>query len=127
MERPVVAFGPAMPGWGSWEWVGVDLANELARYYRTVHFQGTAVPDCDAVVIVKHALPNDLGLQTIASDPEAATHVRVHFERNRDYFARKWGVREPAGNPADVRARYFAHLFNDPGKPLSWWNVPPAP
>jgi hypothetical protein len=57
MERPVVAFGPVMPGWGSWDWVGADLMAELRRYYRTVPFCGARVPDCDAAVVVKHPLP----------------------------------------------------------------------
>src|SRR5262245_27316687 len=60
MDRPVVAFGPVMPGWGSWDWVGADLLAELARYYRTVPFYGPEVPSCDVALVVKHALPAGL-------------------------------------------------------------------
>jgi hypothetical protein len=28
-----IAFGPVMPGWGSWEWIGEDTARELSRYF----------------------------------------------------------------------------------------------
>jgi hypothetical protein len=57
MHRPVVTFGPVMPGWGSWDWVGADMLVELARYFHTVPFHGLEVPACDAVVVIKHALP----------------------------------------------------------------------
>jgi hypothetical protein len=45
VPRPVVAFGPEMPSWGSWDYLGHDLP-----------FQGDAIPDCDVAIIVKHAL-----------------------------------------------------------------------
>jgi hypothetical protein len=57
MQTPVVAFGPVMPGWGSWVWVGSDLSAELSRSCRTVCFQGGDIPECDVLVIVKHSLP----------------------------------------------------------------------
>src|ERR1051326_682471 len=52
--RPIVAFGPEMPGWGSWEYLGRDLIQELCPYYTTLSFQGDVVPDCDVAVVVKH-------------------------------------------------------------------------
>jgi hypothetical protein len=55
-DRPVVAFGPAMPGWGSWDWVGSDIRAELAGTYRTCSFSGCAIPECDVAVIIKHAM-----------------------------------------------------------------------
>jgi hypothetical protein len=54
-HKPVVAFGPRMPGWGSWEWVGADIQHQLATHFQTVCFDGPPIPDCDAVVVVKHA------------------------------------------------------------------------
>lgn len=53
-DLPTVAFGPEMPGWGSWEWVGLDLREELAAYYRTGSFRADELPDADIVVVVKH-------------------------------------------------------------------------
>lgn len=53
---PVVAFGPIMPGWGSWEWVGHDIAQELSRWFDTVHFHAEEIPEADAVVVIKHLL-----------------------------------------------------------------------
>jgi hypothetical protein len=52
-----VAFGPEAPGWGSWDWVGADLRDELTGAFRTVAFHGDEVPDADVVVVVKHAPP----------------------------------------------------------------------
>jgi hypothetical protein len=54
-KRPVVAFGPVMPDWGSWEWVGVDVAAALAKCLRVVTFSGLEVPTCEAAVVVKHS------------------------------------------------------------------------
>jgi hypothetical protein len=56
-QKPVIALGPEMPGWGSWDWVGRDLARELDQTFRTTTFRGIDVPDCDVLVIVKHPLP----------------------------------------------------------------------
>src|SRR5436309_3401498 len=50
-----IAFGPEMPGWGSWEWVGADLAAALGN--RAVTFRAWEEPNAAAVVIVKHAPP----------------------------------------------------------------------
>jgi hypothetical protein len=59
-KQPLIAFGPEMPGWGSWEWVGADLQQELSKYYGTVSFTGSEIPDCDVVVVIKHAPPYEL-------------------------------------------------------------------
>jgi hypothetical protein len=61
------------------------------------------------------------GSLTTKADVEMAHHVRYWFERNRAYFARKWGVSEPANDTAGVLARYYRHPFNDRTKPLSWF------
>jgi GT2 family glycosyltransferase len=61
------------------------------------------------------------GSATIRLDPEAAHHVRYWFEANRSYFARKWGVSQPAGSREGVLSRYYHHPFNDPSRPLSWF------
>lgn len=50
--RPVIAFGPRLPGIGSWEWVGADLVQALAADFETVAFEGAFVP-CDLIVLVK--------------------------------------------------------------------------
>lgn len=56
-QQPAIAIGPVMPGWGSWEWLGVDLQKALSKRYRMVSFAGDQVPECDVAIIVKHALP----------------------------------------------------------------------
>jgi hypothetical protein len=97
-----------MPGWGSWHWVGADLLDELTKYYRTIPFQGLQVPDCDGLVIVKHALPAGLvqrvarrsavlycpidyygSAEHIVADQDmlrGCTRVLVHCEDLRAYF-----------------------------------------
>jgi hypothetical protein len=59
-KQPLIAFGPEMAGWGSWEWVGVDLQQELSKYYGTVSFTNCEIPNCDVVFVIKHALPFEL-------------------------------------------------------------------
>jgi hypothetical protein len=38
-----VAFGPVMPGWGSWQWAGDDICQELSQHFRTQCFEGIAL------------------------------------------------------------------------------------
>lgn len=56
-DRPLVAFGPEAPGWGSWQWVGADLLPPLAGAFRTACFPAWEVPRCDILVLVKHVPP----------------------------------------------------------------------
>src|SRR5262249_50895009 len=53
-NTPVVAFGPVMPGWGSWEWVGADVCREVSKHFRTAVFEADAIPEADVVVVIKH-------------------------------------------------------------------------
>lgn len=50
-NRHVIAFGPEAPGFGSWEWVGQDLVEELGGAH-AVAFRDS-VPECDVVVFIK--------------------------------------------------------------------------
>jgi hypothetical protein len=108
MHRPAVAFGPVMPGWGSWDWVGADLAAELGKYFRVLTFPPWEVPACDALVLVKHAPPPLLwerlarrcsllycpvdsygAAEEIRADGEllgACSRVLIHCERLRPHF-----------------------------------------
>ena len=52
-----VAVGPVMPGWGSWNWVGVFLVEHLGRHYPVTTFGAWEVPNADVVVVVKHVPP----------------------------------------------------------------------
>jgi hypothetical protein len=76
-ERPVIAFGPEMPGWGSWEWVGADLQQELSKYFQTVSFATHAVPSCDVAVIIKH--PFHLELVEELANRAAVIYCPVDF------------------------------------------------
>lgn len=50
--RARVAFGPVMPGFGSWEWIGQEMAEALSHRFDTVTFCDE-IPEADAVVFVK--------------------------------------------------------------------------
>lgn len=65
------------------------------------------------------------GSMTVRQDPEMAHHVHYWFEKNRAYFARKWGVAQPASSHLAVLKQYYRHPFNDPSKPLSWFPQEP--
>lgn len=106
--RPSVAFGPKAPGWGSWDWVGADLAAALGKDFRTSTFAAWESPRCDAVVVVKHPPPpgwlEQVGRSAAvvycpvdafggAAEVDAASvwlrrcdRVVVHCERLRKYF-----------------------------------------
>lgn len=51
---PVIALGPVMPRWGSWEWIGADMACELSKYFTTKVFTWEEIPDCDIAFVIKH-------------------------------------------------------------------------
>jgi len=112
-EMPTIAFGPEMPDWGSWQWIGADLQQELSKYYRTTSFSGQPVPSCDAVVVVKHPLPLEIVEElsrhaaviycpvdfygsTAEIDADArmlrkCSRILVHCERLRRYFEKRIG------------------------------------
>lgn len=51
-KRPRIAFGPEMPGFGSWEWIGSEMAESLKGRFETVLFRED-VPESEVVVFVK--------------------------------------------------------------------------
>ncbi len=108
-RRPSVAFGPVMPGWGSWDWVGADLVQELESYCHTQSFTYDQVPDAEVIVMIKHPpsqewfvnahkhaalvyCPIDYYDSAAAIDADAfwlsrLKHVVIHCHRLRRYFA----------------------------------------
>jgi hypothetical protein len=53
----VLAIGPET-GAPSWDWVGLGMADELARYFRIVLFKGfEEIPNADLILIVKQRPP----------------------------------------------------------------------
>src|SRR5260370_15626618 len=54
---PSLAFGPALPGWGSWDWIGADLAAAFTGSQPVSTFESWAEPDADVVLVVKQAPP----------------------------------------------------------------------
>jgi hypothetical protein len=108
-SSPRIAFGPEMPGWGSWDWVGADLCRHLATMYRTTTFAEANVPECEVCVIVKHPLPADRiaavaersaviycpvdafgsasEIDSSATMLHRCSRIVIHAERLRKYFA----------------------------------------
>jgi glycosyltransferase involved in cell wall biosynthesis len=46
-----------MPGWGSWDWVGTFLLEQLTAAFNTSTFEQWKAPEADAVVVIKHVPP----------------------------------------------------------------------
>jgi hypothetical protein len=109
-NAPVAAFGPELPEWGSWQWVGADLVAALGTAYGTGTFKAwERRPEGDVVVVVKHPpdggwidrvarwariiyAPIDACDSSAAIDADATwlrkcARVVVHCERLRKYFA----------------------------------------
>lgn len=58
--KPVIAIGPTMPGWGSWEWLGEDLIQALAEKFTFTKFgYQEPIPKCDLALVIKHPLARD--------------------------------------------------------------------
>ncbi len=107
-SRPVIAFGPEMPEWGSWDWVGADTMRELAGHFVTFSYAWGEIPACDVVFVIKHAPALQLAARTPGNVPivycpvdffgspehiacEAAwlrrcSRIVIHCERLRKYF-----------------------------------------
>ena len=58
-NRPTVAFGPVMPNWGSWEWIGEETSCELSKYYHTINYNLGQSPQCDILFVIKHIQSED--------------------------------------------------------------------
>ena len=107
-NRPVIGFGPKIPGSGSWEWVGADIAESLSERWNVKVFN-EQIPDCDLYVFIKFKPRPDI-LREIAQrssiiycpidfyssaaeiDNDSASLLRcqrvlIHCERLRRYFA----------------------------------------
>lgn len=71
-----------------------------------------------------HAAQFDhLGSGTVKLDPDMAVHVRAWFEKNREYFKRKWGC-DPVNSPAEMLAKYYRRPWGEDAHPLSWFPEP---
>ncbi len=106
-SRRVIAFGPRMPDFGSWQWVGADIADELSKDF-DVRIFDREIPPADLVVFVKfkpepdvvrrisHSsaviyCPIDVYGSSGEIDADAAAlgacdRVLIHCERLRKYF-----------------------------------------
>lgn len=108
MALPTIAFGPENPAFGSWNWLGIDLAQELSLDHDVRIFRGS-IPTVDVVVFLKF-LPDIATLATVrqrtavvycpidlygsaaAIDDDAlrlrcCDQVIVHCMRMRHYFS----------------------------------------
>jgi hypothetical protein len=107
-ERPLIAFGPEAPGWGSWDWVGSDICCEVSKYFRTIVYKPRELPVCDVLLMIKHPLPLEMLEQVPLKTPviyvpvdyygsaaeidqdsrrlRKCHRIIVHCERLRRYF-----------------------------------------
>lgn len=96
-------------------------ANFRPAYFEDNDYYGRVVLGGGCCQVVHAAQFFHHGSMTVRQDAEMAHHISYWFERNRQYFHRKWGVVQPENNAEGVRRRYYRHPFNDPVKPLSWF------
>lgn len=134
---PRIAFGPRLPGIGSWDWVGADLAAELSGPLQILTFDHDIL-QCDLVVIVKYhhrqiipAIPADVPILFLPIDSYGSAaeidadwrllrrcaRIIVHAEPLRKYFQSYAPVEY-----LDHHIKYAAPLretFQDSG-PILW-------
>lgn len=58
LKNLTVAIGPAMPGIGSWDWVGIDSITALSDHFRVTTWS-EKIPECDVAIIVKYGFSAD--------------------------------------------------------------------
>jgi hypothetical protein len=89
-RRPVVTFGPEMPGWGSWDWVGADVMAEMGKFFRTDikdnDFRSGHKPPAKAIDAVASGVP-------LAMNPDSSPveHLgRLGFEVATPLDTQRW-------------------------------------
>ncbi|MFQ5732189.1 MAG: hypothetical protein ACE5KM_09560 [Planctomycetaceae bacterium] len=145
--RSIVAFGPRMPSFGSWQWIGEDLIEELSDSFQTVSFDDE-IPPCDVAVFVKFQPPVDVLRQVKANtallycpvdyygdardvDADGGAlwqfdRIVIHCERLRKYFNSYSRVEY-----VDHHLKYVADAAREPAgdAPILWvgvrTNLPP--
>jgi GT2 family glycosyltransferase len=100
---------------------GLFDANYRPAYFEDNDYYGRVVLGGGKCRVVHGAQFFHHGSMTVRSDPEMAHHVRHWFEKNREYFRKKWGVANPENSAEGVLQRYFPHPFNDVSRPLTWF------
>ena len=60
------------------------------------------------------------GSRAMAGDPDLARWIAPQFDKNRDYFAFKWGS-QPVNEVEQMRQVYYKHPYNDPAYSLKQW------
>ncbi len=73
---PRIAFGPAFPGNGSWEWIGEALAEDVSARFQTKTFE-RELPACDVLVLVKFPLSQDAA--RVAAKQSAVVYAPVDY------------------------------------------------
>lgn len=56
--RPALAFGPRVPNWGSWDWIGADTRGSLESAFDTCEFRPWEAVAAEVVIVVKHRPPD---------------------------------------------------------------------
>jgi GT2 family glycosyltransferase len=95
--------------------------NYRPAYFEDNDYYGRVVLGGGKCRVVHRARFFHHGSMTVRQDPEMAHHVQYWFEKNRDYFSKKWGVAGPQNSSEGVLSHYYHHPFNDSSKPLSWF------
>jgi hypothetical protein len=74
-----------MPGWGSWEWVGAEVAESLRETCEATTFAFGSVPDADIIVVVKHS--PELNWLEAACQSAAVIYCPVDYYADPEHIA----------------------------------------
>jgi GT2 family glycosyltransferase len=100
---------------------GLFDPNFRPAYFEDNDYYGRVVLGGGECRVVHAAQFHHHGSMTVRHDGEMAYHVSYWFDKNRDYFRRKWGVSQPENSSEGVLRRYYRHPFNDLTRPLNWF------
>jgi GT2 family glycosyltransferase len=100
---------------------GLFDPNFRPAYFEDNDYYGRVVLSGGECRVVHAAQFHHHGSMTVRHDGEMAYHVGYWFDKNRDYFRRKWGVSQPENSREGVLRHYYRYPFNDSTRPLSWF------
>lgn len=91
-EKPQlrIVAGPALEGWGSWQWLGGDLLGALDGSFSVTTFPPWHIPLGDMLVVIKHLPPDDVWTRLPASLPIVYMPIDYFADDEQIALAGKW-------------------------------------
>lgn len=95
--------------------VGWFDENYAIAYFEDNDFHARIALSGEKAISTISAIYYHFESKTVQMNPQLSTIIKQAFERNRDYFEEKWGVR-PLGDVPKMKKEYNKHPFNNPKK-----------